>query len=117
MSCTNPNLMKFFLDPLTGSVQHCFEGPASRFDPVSFGSADDLSTRGYYFQPVPCGHCPDCRADAAREWSNRCLLELDDNDNIGCFVTLTYNDFNLPIDDDGPTLRKRDFQLFMKRLR
>lgn len=117
MSCTNPNLMKFFLDPLTGTVQHTFEGPAVRFDPATFGNADDLATRGYYYQPVPCGHCPDCHADAAREWSNRCLMELDDNDNVGCFVTLTYNDFNLPLDDDGPTLRKRDFQLFMKRLR
>lgn len=117
MSCTKPNLMKFFVDPTTGSILHTFEGPASRFDPASFGSADDLATRGFYFQPVPCGCCPDCRADLAREWSNRCLLELEDNDNVGCFVTLTYNDFNLPIDDDGPSLRKRDFQLFMKRLR
>lgn len=117
MSCTNPNLMKFFLDRSTGSVQHTFEGPAILFDPATFGTDDDLATRGYYFQPVPCGHCPDCRADAAREWSNRCLMELEDNNNVGCFVTLTYNDFNLPIDDDGPTLRKRDFQLFMKRLR
>ena len=117
MSCTNPNLMKFFLDPDTGSVEHTFEGPARRFDPATFGDASCLKSRGYYYMPVPCGKCPDCRADLAREWSNRCLLELEDNDNIGCFVTLTYNDFNLPIDDDGPTLRKRDFQLFMKRLR
>lgn len=31
-----------------------------------------------------------------------------------CFVTLTYNDENLPV---PPTLRHRDFQLFLKRLR
>lgn len=117
MSCTNPNLMRFFLDPATGALSHTFEGPAVRFDPSTFGSANDLLTRGYYFQPVPCGHCPDCLADSAREWSNRCLLELEDNDNVGCFVTLTYDNFNLPIDDDGPTLRKCDPQLFMKRLR
>lgn len=117
MSCTNPNLMLFSLDPITGSVETFFLGPASLHDPLTFGSAADLSTRGYYFQPVPCGCCADCRADYAREWSNRCLLELDDNNGIGCFLTLTYNDFNLPLDDDGPTLRKRDLQLFMKRLR
>lgn len=117
MSCTNPNLIRFFLDKSTGCVEHTFEGPAKSFNPSTFGNADDLLTRGFYFQPVPCGKCPDCRADVAREWSNRCLLELEDNDNCGCFLTLTYNDFNLPLDDDGPTLRKRDLQLFMKRLR
>lgn len=117
MSCTNPNLMLFSLDSVTGCIESFFVGPASLHDPQSFGSADDLATRGYYFQPVPCGHCADCRADYAREWSNRCLLELDDNGGFGCFLTLTYNDFNLPLDDDGPTLRKRDLQLFMKRLR
>lgn len=117
MSCTNPNLIKFFLDPASGSIEHTFEGPAKRFDPTTFGDVTFLQTRGYYYMPVPCGKCPDCRADLAREWSNRCLLELEDNNNVGCFVTLTYNDFNLPIDNDGPTLRKRDFQLFMKRLR
>jgi hypothetical protein len=31
-----------------------------------------------------------------------------------CFITLTYNDHHLP---EGGTLVKRDFQLFMKRLR
>lgn len=117
MSCTNPNLMKFFIDRSSGCIEHTFEGPAVRFDPSTFGSAADLSTRGYYFQPVPCGKCPDCRADLAREWSNRCMLELEDNNGVGCFVTLTYDDFHLPIDIDGPTLRKRDLQLFMKRLR
>lgn len=33
------------------------------------------------------------------------------------FVTLTYNEKNLPMQNSIPTLRPRDFQLFMKKLR
>lgn len=61
-------------------------------------------------------------------WSQRCYLEsLDYKDNY--FVTLTYNDDNLPnpsndnFDDEwshfrhNSTLSKRDIQLFLKKLR
>lgn len=62
---------------------------------------------------VPCGKCLGCKLDRTREWASRCVHEAklyEDN----CFVTLTYDDKNLP--DEG-TLVYRDFQLFMKRLR
>lgn len=116
MSCTNPNLMRFVLDRDTGSVNHYFEGSAKRFDPSIFCDMSELQTRGYYTQLVPCGHCPDCRASYAREWSNRCLIELED---MGCaiFVLLTYDNDHLPVGPDGPTLRPKDTQLFLKRLR
>ena len=117
MSCTNPNIVRFCVDPDSGSITHEFLGPARMLDPNTFGDPNSLSTRGYYLRPVPCGHCPDCRAAYAREWSNRCLLELQD---MGCaiFVTLTYSNEHLPLSSDGiPTLCIRDTQLFMKRLR
>lgn len=60
---------------------------------------------------LPCGTCIGCRKSAARAWSLRCQLELQQHKHA-TFTTLTYNDENLP-----PTLRPRDLQLFLKRLR
>lgn len=62
---------------------------------------------------IPCGNCIGCRLERSRQWAIRCLHEsslYDDN----CFITLTYNEENLPY---GESLNKRDFQLFMKKLR
>lgn len=76
---------------------------------------------------VPCGHCVGCRLDKAAEWANRMMLELRDNDGLAYFCTFTYNDGFVPKEfvvdkrtgeaHEYMTLRKRDFQLFMKRLR
>lgn len=75
---------------------------------------------------IPCGQCIGCRLDYSRQWANRCMLELEYHDSA-YFVTLTYNDDHVPVSYYGDpetglampslTLRKRDFQLFMKRLR
>lgn len=62
---------------------------------------------------LPCGWCLQCRLEKARQWSLRCMHEAslyDDN----CFVTITYNDDNLPA---SGSINKRDLQLFLKRLR
>lgn len=60
---------------------------------------------------LPCGHCYGCAKDYSREWASRIILETQDH-NANCFITLTYDESNVP---DKPL--KRDFQLFMKRLR
>lgn len=60
---------------------------------------------------LPCGKCIGCRSSRALGWALRCQLELQQHDEA-VFTTLTYNDENLP-----PTLRKRDLQLWLKRLR
>ena len=78
---------------------------------------------------IPCGKCVGCLLDRSRDWATRCMLEAKDHEH-NCFITLTYNDDHLPdkremINDltgeisESPfrTLQKRDFQLFMKRLR
>lgn len=72
---------------------------------------------------VPCGGCIGCRLEYSRQWAVRCLHEASLYEN-NVFLTLTYNDENLPTEtDDGipapktSTLRKSDFQKFMKRLR
>lgn len=60
---------------------------------------------------LPCGTCIGCRLTRAQHWALRCRLEAQDHEHT-CVATLTYDDAFLP-----PTLQKRDFQLWMKRLR
>lgn len=77
-------------------------------------------------QYLPCGQCLGCRLDYSRQWANRCMLELQYHES-SYFVTLTYDDFHVPRSwytdpctgeaFQSLTLQKRDFQLFMKRLR
>lgn len=62
---------------------------------------------------IPCGQCIGCRLERSRQWAIRCMHEASLHDD-NCFITLTYADEHLP---PGGTLRPRDFQLFMKRLR
>jgi len=62
---------------------------------------------------IPCGQCMGCRLDRSREWAIRCVHESQ-MWKENCFVTLTYNDENLPKNN---SLDKRDLQKFFKRLR
>jgi len=62
---------------------------------------------------VPCGRCMQCRLNYAREWSARIMAEATLSER-NCFLTLTYADEHLP---ENGQLVKRDFQLFMKKLR
>lgn len=76
-----------------------------------------------YIFDVPCGHCINCRLNYAKKWSQRCLLECKSwSENF--FVTLTYDDENLPAIADystgefmAATLVPKDVTDFMKRLR
>lgn len=76
---------------------------------------------GFEDAPVyrPCGQCIDCRIDRAREWSIRIMHESTLHDK-NSFITLTYSDDNLEYFNEtsiAPTISKRTFQLFLKRLR
>lgn len=62
---------------------------------------------------VPCGQCLECRLHRASEWALRCCHEMKSHDR-GIFLTLTYNDDNLP---SNGTLVKKHVQDFIKRLR
>lgn len=72
-------------------------------------------SEGYTDLPlqVPCGQCVGCRLEKSRQWALRCMHEASLHED-NCFLTLTYNDENLP---QYNSLQLRDFQLFMKRLR
>lgn len=70
--------------------------------------------------PVPCGKCPECAKAKLSAWLFRFEKQLEISTNP-LFVTLTYNDKNLPwVTVKGQTYRtlsKRHVQLFFKRLR
>ena len=76
------------------------------FHPPARGAAER------YLQ-VPCGQCIGCRVDRSRDWAVRCYHEAQMHEN-NAFLTLTYNDESLP---SNGSLRIRDYQLFMKKLR
>lgn len=65
-------------------------------------------------QVVPCGRCISCRITRQTDWTIRMVHEFQMNNFIGCFLTLTYNEDNLPVNG---TLVKRDLQLFFKKVR
>lgn len=70
---------------------------------------------GYSDQPieVPCGQCIGCRLERSRQWAMRCVHEATQHQD-NCFITLTYNNDNLP---ENRSLDLEHYQLFMKRLR
>lgn len=65
---------------------------------------------------VPCGLCPSCLANRRLEWTIRIKEELKSSTSAH-FVTLTYDDDNLPFANEHNTLVKSDLQKFFKRLR
>ena len=89
--------------------------------PISLTNAPHVLKNGhaYLVDPidVPCGTCVQCRMERAKEWKIRNCLELQHH-KVAWFLTLTYDDAHLPIDENGqPFLKRRDIQLFLKRLR
>lgn len=66
---------------------------------------------------VPCGKCAECARDKINSWYFRIQQEIKVSTSVH-FVTLTYDEKNLPLMNmEEPTLRKRDCQLFLKKLR
>ena len=128
MSCYHPFLaLPDYDSPLSENGRHVYKLQGS-FSPKYKELYPDAIK-------VPCGKCLGCRLDYSRTWADRMMYELKSNDGIGCFLTLTYDNENVPFHyfdrdtgevfdglesdnlDSVQTLRKRDVQLFMKRLR
>lgn len=67
--------------------------------------------------PVPCGKCPECKSRRVSGWSFR-LMQQDKQAETSLFVTFTYDTRHVPITQKGfMSLRKKDMQLFFKKLR
>ena len=62
---------------------------------------------------LPCGQCTECRLKRSREWAIRCMHEARCHEH-NSFITLTYNDDNLP---HSRSIDMREHQTFVKRLR
>lgn len=71
---------------------------------------------GTFVFNVPCGVCPECVKAKLSAWLFRLGKELEISSNP-LFITLTYDEDNVPIKDGKKTLCKKDVQDFMKRLR
>lgn len=102
MACYHPLDAWRFPDPSSKSgFSLDFRADAPRYHPV-----------GEHVL-IPCGKCLGCRVRKARDWAVRCYLESKLHER-NCFLTLTYDDDHLPVDN---SVHKRDLQLFLKRLR
>lgn len=89
---------------------HCFKGPIKDNGKMTVlwkapAGTDRLD--------LPCGRCVGCLMAYSKGWAIRCLHEASLYD-WNCFITLTYDDKNLPY---GGSLDKAEFSDFMKRLR
>lgn len=62
---------------------------------------------------VSCGQCLGCRLERSRQWAVRCMHEAQMHED-NTFITLTYNEDNLPY---PPSLNVKHYQDFMKRFR
>ena len=62
---------------------------------------------------LPCGNCLGCRMARSQQWGVRMLHEASLHEN-NMFITLTYDDEHLPIDE---SLNVKHFQKFMKAYR
>jgi hypothetical protein len=76
---------------------------------VSFKETDEHNRQ----ISLPCGQCVGCRLEKSRQWATRCINEAQLHEN-NCFITLTYDNENLP-EDLG--LHHEHFQLFFKKFR
>jgi len=66
---------------------------------------------------VPCNKCEKCTKRRISGWSFR-LMEQDKISTCSHFITLTYDTEHVPFTKNGfMDLKKRDLQLFFKRLR
>ncbi len=62
---------------------------------------------------LPCGKCKPCKINKPNIWTTRLLLEQTSHDDTA-WITLTYNDENLP---ENSELNKNDYKIFLKALR
>lgn len=79
---------------------------------------DENAPKGYKI--VPCGKCIDCRKQLSNTWTFRLLCQLDKSRN-NLFVTLTYDNNNVPIKiiNSIPYLNldENKLQSFLKKFR
>lgn len=96
--------------PIVGWRSRAGRNPKTGLWPIVFNRNDGYTDKEV---TLPCGKCIGCRLEKSRIWAFRCVQEASMYE-LNCFVTLTYNERNVALDG---SLNKRDFVLFMKKLR
>lgn len=100
-----------------GPNLNTFVCPAEALDFDAMNCVSPVCLRvGKRLQFVPCGKCNFCLESRRADWSFRLHQELKVSKSAN-FLTLTYNDSEVPWTDNGLSLCKRDVQLFTKSLR
>lgn len=91
----------------------CFKPVVAYWSRFGKGVTFSYSERSPLNKPLklPCGKCLGCYKVRINSWANRCVHEASLHEK-NCFITLTFNDDYLK-----PSLDKKDFTLFIKRLR
>lgn len=80
------------------------------------GGGITFSAKHGYFDrhlELPCGQCMSCRIAKMRDWAIRAVHEAQMHEQ-NAFITLTYNEDNLPLDN---SIDVKHWQKFAKRLR
>lgn len=138
MPCYRPNMMLF--DTKKTPKQKIKFVSANSKDFVGYEYFDEenkflKSPRNVYHKGeewirVPCGQCIGCQEAYSKQWAVRCMLEASQFDSsTNFFLTLTYDDANLPrgveiVNKDTGEIKvvdgclvKKHIQDFIKRLR
>jgi len=113
MPCFKPLIAYFVEDLSTGKKKAIFPKGAQESFKDGNLKLGKCEYSGNETIMLPCGRCTGCRIEKSRQWAVRCMHEASLHDE-NCFLTLTYNDDNLP--KDG-SLVKKHMQDFVKRLR
>lgn len=121
MPCTNPMQVYFEYD-VYGNKKLLFSHVYTRNMNSSWQSNKNQTlTYRDDFHVLPCGRCQSCRIAHAKMWSLRCYLESLQYES-SLFITLTYAPKFVPYTNFADkkrrlTLKKEDYQNFIKRLR
>ncbi|QXN75193.1 replication initiator protein [Microvirus mar39] len=112
MSCFNPK--KAWKLKFNGLPEHVAPQQFEKQKKITFKRPQNIED--YTEIEIPCGYCLGCRLDHANSWALRIMCEsLSHKKN--CFITLTYDNAHLNINQNHMTLVKKDMQDFIKRLR
>jgi len=90
----------------------CFK-PFAAYRSRGYEGVSFKHTEGAEELRLPCGNCIGCRLEKSRQWAVRMVNEAQMHEE-NSFITLTYNDANLPSD---LSVNVCHFQDFMKKLR
>lgn len=106
MPCYRPNIRVANMEPVEHGLKSTTMGfiNSLRKDFPGYEYFEKLQaeqqTMGYKYewQKVPCGECEGCQENYSKGWAVRCLKEAEKYKH-NWFITITYDDDHLPLED------------------